>query len=81
MCTSHGFARHSQTAVRAQRAANQTLVNPAGEEQSKQAAQQLSDANAEIPKALARGAEQAHYAPRFISFAWHLKIMLGTACI
>lgn len=44
-----------QTADRAQRAADSTLVNPAGGEQSKEAAQQLSDANAEIPQALRKG--------------------------
>lgn len=44
-----------QTAERVQRAADETLSNPAGEEQTKEAADNVASANAEIPKALGKG--------------------------
>ena len=45
------------------------LSNPTGgPEQSKRAAQQLSDANSEIPKALAGGAQKVPCCPSFLLF-------------
>lgn len=48
-----------QAADRTGQVAERVLSNPTGgPEQSKRAAAQLADANAEVPKALARGAQK-----------------------
>ncbi len=56
-----------QAAVRAQRTADEVFSNPAGVEQSKEAAQDLSDANAEVPKAIQKGFSDVSRRPRPLS--------------
>jgi hypothetical protein len=59
----------ANAASRTQQEANRVLSNPTGgPEQSKRAAQQLSDANSEVPKALAGGAQKAKEAVTGASF-------------
>lgn len=65
------FAGTPQAVNRAGQTAERVFSNPAGTEQSKEAAQKLSDANSEIPRALAGGAQKVLPSFRFsYHFPW-----------
>ncbi len=65
------FSGTAQAVDRAGQTAERVFSNPAGTEQSKEAAQKLSNANSEIPRALAGGAQKVlPFSSGFLSLVW-----------